>query len=1062
MIFHSSFLMERRAFVKPNYLVFMKNVRKYLGLVSMSLVCASPLAAMVIQPFVGVTIVQQNVITVKGQVMDEKGEAIIGANVIVEGTAQGMITDMNGNFSFQCPVGAILKVSYIGYLSQTIKVSGNAGTLKVILKEDAETLDEVVVVGYGMVKKSDLTGSVASVNVDEMAKRNPVNIGQALQGAAAGVQVMRNGGDPSGETTIRIRGIGTVQGSADPLYVIDGIISSASMVNPADIASIEVLKDASATAIYGSRAANGVVMITTKRGDKNKSRINFTANLSVQSVNNTIDVADADLFTWGVRQSKAADGKSLTNLAWGEQYAGQLQTIDWQKEMTRTALSRNYRLSASGGSSTSNYMASIGYTKNDGTIINSWYERITARANAASKIRDFLTVNTNLAYVRTGSHGGGNMRSYALTVPTMDHLDENGNLMNVPIKYPDGSYGVPLQEMNGDVPRGSDNLVARAYDNDSKNFTDQVQIDFGLTVDILKGLTFKTTNSYNVTNKSSWDYSPRNERTITSDGLDTFSMEMSRSSDWNSENYFNYIFDTKGHHINAMVGQSFNQSVDGFELKGSAKDFPADNYRDIASTLNSTTKNVEGALKVKTTSLSYFGRLIYSYKDKYLFTGTIRRDGSSAFGRTNRWGTFPSASVAWRLNEESFIKNLNIFSNLKFRIGWGKTGSSYGDGSKSIAQISTSKMYYYWWNGVNYTEQMGAAKDKEIDTNLHWETNEQTNLGIDMGFMDNALNVTLDYFIRNSYDLLLDRNMRPSTGFTSIYTNAGKIQNKGFEFAVNYRKTFGDWFVNVGVNGSALRNEVKEVGDPIFATEASKGYEWDNHSIIKNGYAIGSFYGYRVKGIFQNQAEIDALNNASSTGKYQSGSTQPGDYYYWDKDGNGYINADDKDIIGNGFPKLTYGISINANYRKWDFMLYGYGAYGQDILSYSAMSLSSIHNSTGEFQNCLQEYISNAWTPENHSTKYARMTVSDNNKNTRVSDAWIKKGDFFRLQNIQVGYTFDWGMRIYGSIENLFTISSYNKYGDPEIGTGRLNLVGYDSGRYPYQRTYSVGLSLQF
>lgn len=449
MIFHSSFLMERRAFVKPNYLVFMKNVRKYLGLVSMSLVCASPLAAMVIQPFVGVTIVQQNVITVKGQVMDEKGEAIIGANVIVEGTAQGMITDMNGNFSFQCPVGAILKVSYIGYLSQTIKVSGNAGTLKVILKEDAETLDEVVVVGYGMVKKSDLTGSVASVNVDEMAKRNPVNIGQALQGAAAGVQVMRNGGDPSGETTIRIRGIGTVQGSADPLYVIDGIISSASMVNPADIASIEVLKDASATAIYGSRAANGVVMITTKQGDKNKSRINFTANLSVQSVNNTIDVADADLFTWGVRQSKAADGKSLTNLAWGEQYAGQLQTIDWQKEMTRTALSRNYRLSASGGSSTSNYMASIGYTKNDGTIINSWYERITARANAVSKIRDFLTVNTNLAYVRTGSHGGGNMRPYALTVPTMDHLDENGNLMNVPIKYPDGSYGVPLQEMNG-------------------------------------------------------------------------------------------------------------------------------------------------------------------------------------------------------------------------------------------------------------------------------------------------------------------------------------------------------------------------------------------------------------------------------------------------------------------------------------------------------------------------------------------------------------------------------------------------------------------------------------
>ena len=595
-------------------------------------------------------------------------------------------------------------------------------------------------------------------------------------------------------------------------------------------------------------------------------------------------------------------------------------------------------------------------------------------------------------------------------------------------------------------------------------------------MDILKGLTFKTTNSYNVTNKSSWDYSPRNERTITSDGLDTFSMEMSRSSDWNSENYFNYILDTKGHHINAMVGQSFNQSVDGFELKGSAKDFPADNYRDIASTLNSTTKNVEGALKVKTTSLSYFGRLIYSYKDKYLFTGTIRRDGSSAFGRTNRWGTFPSASVAWRLNEESFIKNLNIFSNLKFRIGWGKTGSSYGDGSKSIAQISTSKMYYYWWNGVNYTEQMGAAKDKEIDTNLHWETNEQTNLGIDMGFVDNALNVTLDYFIRNSYDLLLDRNMRPSTGFTSVYTNAGHIRNKGFEISAAWNKSFGDWNVGVRVNGSTLKNEAVEVGDPIFYKNNSSGGtqdgdDWDNHSITQNGYAVGSYYGWKVAGIFQNQQEIDALNAQSPTGKYQDGDTAPGDFKYIDLNGDGQITDEDRTVIGNGFPTLSYGLNLTASYKNFDFSMNMYGVAGMDIYSYSAARLTSMYGPDGGYQNVLAEYVKNAWTLENPNGKYPRITKGDHNKNHRASDAFIKKGDYLKISNIQVGYTFPKNLikhakmenaRVFVSADNILTLSSYNKWGDPEVGSNRVLLTGFDGGRYPFPLSISFGASVQF
>ena len=344
---------------------------------------------------------------------------------------------------------------------------------------------------------------------------------------------------------------------------------------------------------------------------------------------------------------------------------------------------------------------------------------------------------------------------------------------------------------------------------------------------------------------------------------------------------------------------------------------------------------------------------------------------------------------------------------MKFRIGWGKTGSSYGDGSKSIAQISTSKMYYYWWNGVNYTEQMGAAKDKEIDTNLHWETNEQTNLGIDMGFMDNALNVTLDYFIRNSYDLLLDRNMRPSTGFTSVYTNAGHIRNKGFEISAAWNKSFGDWNVGVRVNGSTLKNEAVEVGDPIFYKNNSSGGtqdgdDWDNHSITQNGYAVGSYYGWKVAGIFQNQQEIDALNAQSPTGKYQDGDTAPGDFKYIDLNGDGQITDEDRTVIGNGFPTLSYGLNLTASYKNFDFSMNMYGVAGMDIYSYSAARLTSMYGPDGGYQNVLAEYVKNAWTLENPNGKYPRITKGDHNKNHRASDAFIKKGDYLKISNIQV------------------------------------------------------------
>lgn len=457
-------------------------------------------------------------------------------------------------------------------------------------------------------------------------------------------------------------------------------------------------------------------------------------------------------------------------------------------------------------------------------------------------------------------------------------------------------------------------------------------------------------------------------------------------------------------------------------------------------------------------------------------TATVRRDGSSNFGSGNRYGTFPSASLAWRLSEENFIKNLNLFSNLKIRAGWGQTGNAGSATSLSVPQLSSLNCMYYMMIGGSMTNGAGIAQQKEIDTNLKWETNEQTNIGLDMAFMNNELSFSVDYFIRNSKDLLIYRQIRPSTGFTSVYTNAGHIRNKGFEISAAWNKSFGDWNVGVRVNGSTLKNEAVEVGDPIFYKNNSSGGtqdgdDWDNHSITQNGYAVGSYYGWKVAGIFQNQQEIDALNAQSPTGKYQDGDTAPGDFKYIDLNGDGQITDEDRTVIGNGFPTLSYGLNLTASYKNFDFSMNMYGVAGMDIYSYSAARLTSMYGPDGGYQNVLAEYVKNAWTLENPNGKYPRVTKGDHNKNHRASDAFIKKGDYLKISNIQVGYTFPKNLikhakmenaRVFVSADNILTLSSYNKWGDPEVGSNRVLLTGFDGGRYPFPLSISFGASVQF
>lgn len=1061
---------------KVNFNVMGLTLLMSLGIGSYSHAASEPLTGRL-----SVESTQQSTLSISGTVVDTNGEPVIGANVIVKGTTNGMISDIDGNFSLNnVPVDGTLQISYIGYVTQEIKISASRTSYRVVLKEDTETLDEVVVIGYGTVKKSDVTGSVTSVKSEEMMRRNPLNIGQGLQGAAAGVQVMRTSGDPEGGVSIRIRGVATVNGSADPLYVVDGVQvgTSIEFLNPEDIESIEILKDASATAIYGSQGANGVILITTKPGTKGHTEVKFTANFGIQNSYRKIDVANAAEFVTGIRQSKVNDNAVFTQQAWeNPAFTNQLNSIDWQDVMTRTALQQNYNLSASGGTDNTQARLSIGYLNNQGVIVNSYFKRLTARVNVTHKVKDFIRVGASVAYVHSEKTGGGNMFNYAKTIPTMDDVDENGNLVNVPIQWPDGTWGHFKQEGNGDVPKGADNPYAAAMEQDYLNKWDRVVTSAQLDIDIVKGLDFHAIGSFNHYSSAYDQYTPYNGRTyFDKDRPDRFDLSSSDGNSLGLEAYLNYKLELDKHDLNLMAGYSISD-FSSSQISANAQNMVAPVLRQITLTKDASTISASGGFNTPVRFVSWYGRVNYSFLDRYLITATIRRDGSSKFGAGNRFGNFPSASFAWRASEEEFIKNLNIFSNLKLRVGWGQTGNSGSATSLSVPQISSDRIMYYYLNNGSTVAGSGLARTSEIDTNLKWETNEQTNIGLDLGFFDNSLNVSLDYFIRDAKDLLLYRNIRPSTGYTNIYTNAGHIRNKGFEFSINYTKQFGEWNFGATLTGSTLKNEAIEVGDDIFTSSGvADGYYWDNYSITRNGYPVGSYYGYKVAGIFQSQAEIDALNQQAvekTNGEitaYQMAETQPGDYKYVDVNGDGYISDADRTILGDGYPKLNYGLNLTAGYKGWDFSLYMYGVVGQDILSYSYANLTSVFDAQGGYQNCLADYMMNAWTEDNPSTKYPRLTRANPNHNSRVSDAFIKNGDFLRISNLQVGYTFpkEWirharmeSLRIYASVENLATITGY-KYGEPEVGDSNVLRTGFDGGRYPFPRSFVFGLSVQF
>ncbi|HKM92232.1 MAG TPA: TonB-dependent receptor [Prolixibacteraceae bacterium] len=1056
--------------------------------------------------------------TVNGKVVEEDGIPIIGVNVVIQGTTTGTTTNVNGEFKIEASAKSTLVFSFVGYNSKNVLV-GNQSVINVTLVQDQMQLSDVVVVGYGSMKKSDISGSVASVNTEEMMKKAPTNVLQALQGAAAGVLVMAQDGAPDANASIRIRGVATINGIADPLYVVDGVQvgTNADFIAPSDIASIEILKDASATAIYGSAGANGVIMITTKHGKVGTTSITFTADYGVQTLASKLDVVGAEQYAKNIRTARAFDGAVLQNQVFAEKYDGKRKTIDWQDEMTQIALKQQYSLSASGGTEKTQSNFSLTYLDHDGVVVNTNYNRLTARANVITKVANFIEVGGDINFIHSesqGSNGGlgnnGNLssiRDMAFLCPTMDYVDPiTGDYVSPNAKNSNGTYGSPLQGSLGahDGMLGN-NVLAEQMENTGINKNNQVITSAYIDVKLFKGLNFKSIGSYNFSAGNDYNFWGNKERYMP-DGVTQVELfnydkryEMNISnSNYNTmalESYLTYNWNNELHNLTLMAGNSVRKSFGNWS-SATAKDFPAENIRDVSLTSDPTTRTGSGAYNLESRGISFFGRASYSLMDRYILTATVRRDGSSNFGEGNRWGTFPSAALAWRISEESFMENVSAISNLKLRLGWGQTGNSGGATDKATAALTSNTIQYFFYpeggsSGLGTSRILANGYVRTlVDTNLKWETNEQTNIGLDFGILNNALNITMDYFIRTSKDLLLNQAIRPSAGYNEVYTNYGEIQNKGLELSINYQKKINnDLTIGATITGSTIKNEIISIGSDLYfentsttndgsnvgAIGAPSGTHWNNHSIMREGYAVGSFYGFQVDGIFQTQNEVDDVNNAAVAAgheQYQNAGTSPGDFKYKDLNNDGFVNEEDMTILGNGFPKANLGLNINVAYKNFDLGIYTHGIFGADIYSYSAMTLSNMFPSdNGTTPNLLNEASQNAWTAENKSTSMSKLTFLDLNYNMRGSDKWVKKGDFFKIDNIQIGYNFDknlltqlnlGGIRLYAAIQNVATFSSYNKYGDPEVGQGSVLYTGLDTGRYPMPRTYSFGLNIQF
>ncbi|MBO0590126.1 TonB-dependent receptor [Cellulophaga sp. E16_2] len=989
-------------------------------------------------------------LTVTGTITSaEDGYPIPGATVVIKGTTTGSASDFDGIYTIDTKIGDTLEFSFIGMESQSITVTSSS--LNVVMISQAETLDEVVIIGYGSIAKKDVTGSVSSVSTKQITQTQTTSIAQAIQGRAAGVAVTKSSGQPGSTPTVRIRGVGTVNNS-DPLYIVDGVpINDISNVNMDDAQSIQVLKDASATAIYGSRGANGVVLIATKTGRASKPSISYKTYTGMETRIDNLDVMNAEQWATLYNEGKANDGAALE-----PDFANpsSLDSYNWKDAAYRTGNIQSHQLAISGGSDKISYYVSFGKLDQKGILKNTSFDRTNFRVNNTYQIQPKIKVGQNLQYSKSKSNsvsatGANSNLKTAFIGYVVDPVS--------PIFTADGTPARPLYSTEIRNPVG-----LTIYDQTpliKESFLGNVFIE----ADLFKGLSFRSNYGLEINNRKTDNFQP--EYFISAEQNRPFnSYNLVRSENkvsvWsNTLNYRTTI--NQKHSINALLGHE-SQKSDYNNVIASRSNIPegVDNPTLGAGAVDTSTNG--GGIS-SSSLLSYFGRLNYNYDERYLFTGTYRIDGSSRFGENNRFAQFPSLALAWNIKNEDFFKNEAI-NQFKFRVGWGETGNQNIPNSAIFSTLSTSENYLL---GNDETTVVGLAPLRPGNPDLKWETTTTTNVGLDLGFLENAITFTADYFIKTTSDMLLESPILQTSGYSLNPTiNAGEIENKGFEFSANYKKSINDFFFSVGGNISIIDNNVVSLaseGSSISTGVAGNGYA--NISRTEAGRSIASFYGLEAIGLFQNQAEID--NNASLNGNL------PGDVQYKDQNGDNVINDDDRTFIGSPLPDFTYGINVDMLYKQFDFSMFFQGVQGNDIFNATGYLLNGKLDS-----NLSTEYL-NRWTGEGTSNAVPRATFDGFANNSRLSSRFVQDGSYLRLKNIQLGYNFDSNVlektfitkaRIYLAGQNLLTITDYNGL-DPELGVDETQTqdgsstsldLGIDRGRYPSTRTVTIGLDINF
>jgi len=973
-----------------------------------------------------------------GIVVDSKGEPLTGVTVLLKATTIGTTTDVKGRFSLETGSEgrAVLVFSYIGFETKEV-ATASAEEIRVILVESNIQLNEVVVVGYGTQRKRDLTGSVSSVNTKELKTLPVPSIGDALQGRSAGVQVLSSGA-PGSNVTLRIRGAGTINNS-DPLLVIDGVPTNIPLntISPDDIASIEILKDASAAAIYGSRGANGVLLITTKKGTQEKNTLEFKMFTGVQTASNKVDMLNASDFA-GLHNDMMTNNGQALNPDYADPSSFGAGT-NWLDAIFRSAPIQNYSLAYSGGNAKSNYYVSGAILNQEGIIINTGYKRYTVQFNSDSKVFEWLKFSNNLTLnhdIKTS--GDYNIRNTMAALPTQS------------IYNADGTYSGPVGQSSwvGDLinPIGK----AKMVENSTKGYNAIGNIS--AEISILKELKFKSTGGLEA---SFWDnrtWSPAYNWQPTPQASSYLYQQYNKGITYLWDNYLTYDkYISSNHHITLLAGSSAQASRKDY-MYGSAQGFSSNTTQQLN---NGTTSKTLGGSANEWKLLSFIGRGNYDYKGKYLVTATLRRDGSSRFGSNNRWGWFPSASMAWRISQEDFMKGYTWLDDFKLRAGYGITGNQ-NIGDYSFASVLQTIQYVFNGQIVNAVVPLAIP-----NPSVRWEQVEQTNLGFDASLVNGRINLSVDAYIKNTNDMLVPMSVPISTGYSDIVVpsiNAGEVSNKGVEFNITSINTTGAFKWTTSANLAYNHNRVISLNDTIPLYTGSIGLN-QNLSIQNSGYPVNAFYGFVTNGLFQNQEEVD--NYAVQVpGEDPYNRTSAGDIRFKDLNNDGKIDDNDRTYIGNPNPKFIFALNNTIEWKGFDLSIFLQGVYGNDIFNANRIYQEGMAVAQNQTTAVLER-----WTGEGTSNTMPRAIFNDPNKNTRVSDRFIEDGSYLKVKNLTFGYTFrqQWlekaklsSARVYFSAQNLLTFTKYSGF-DPEVPVN-----GIDLNVYPVTTTVSAGINLIF